>query len=103
MCVCVHMNKLVCIEEMHQTSNSVHVFVSFSPVRYNKFDQHYPLYMRPDQAKGKSKMEVREEVLDILNKVWTKLQNLPQANSLELGAFFIIILFVGESRHIPRP
>ncbi|KAK6301810.1 hypothetical protein J4Q44_G00278630 [Coregonus suidteri] len=39
-------------------------------------------------------MEVREEVLDILNKVWTKLQNLPQANSLELGAFFIIILFV---------
>uniref|UniRef100_A0A8C7DY12 Uncharacterized protein n=1 Tax=Oncorhynchus kisutch TaxID=8019 RepID=A0A8C7DY12_ONCKI len=53
---------------MHQTSNSVHVFV-----------------------------------LHILNKVWTKLQNLPQANSLELGAFFIIILFVGESRHIPRP
>lgn len=46
-------------------------------------------------------MEVREEVLDILNKVWTKLQNLPQANSLELGAFFIIILFVGESRHMP--
>uniref|UniRef100_A0A4W5R0L0 Uncharacterized protein n=1 Tax=Hucho hucho TaxID=62062 RepID=A0A4W5R0L0_9TELE len=41
-------------------------------------------------------MEVREEVLDILKKVWTKLQNLPQANSLELGAFFIIILFVGE-------
>uniref|UniRef100_A0A8C7QXJ5 Uncharacterized protein n=1 Tax=Oncorhynchus mykiss TaxID=8022 RepID=A0A8C7QXJ5_ONCMY len=35
--------------------------------------------------------------------VWTKLQNLPQANSLELGAFFIIILFVGESRHFPRP
>jgi hypothetical protein len=46
-------------------------------------------------------MEVREEVLDILNKVWSKLQNLPQANSLELGAFFIIILFVGESRHMP--
>uniref|UniRef100_A0A8C7PF68 Uncharacterized protein n=1 Tax=Oncorhynchus mykiss TaxID=8022 RepID=A0A8C7PF68_ONCMY len=48
-------------------------------------------------------MEVREEVLDILNKVWTKLQNLPQANSLELGAFFIIILFVGESWHSPNP
>ncbi|KAK6329475.1 hypothetical protein J4Q44_G00014530 [Coregonus suidteri] len=39
-------------------------------------------------------MEVREEVLAILNKVWTKLQTLPQANSLELGAFFILILFV---------
>ncbi|KAF7650664.1 hypothetical protein LDENG_00122510 [Lucifuga dentata] len=39
-------------------------------------------------------MEVREEVLDILDKVWTKLQGLPQANPLELGAFFVLILFV---------
>uniref|UniRef100_A0A3B5ANB6 Uncharacterized protein n=1 Tax=Stegastes partitus TaxID=144197 RepID=A0A3B5ANB6_9TELE len=28
--------------------------------------------------------------------LWTKLQGLPQANSLELGAFFVLILFVGE-------
>uniref|UniRef100_A0A667Z6W5 Uncharacterized protein n=1 Tax=Myripristis murdjan TaxID=586833 RepID=A0A667Z6W5_9TELE len=28
--------------------------------------------------------------------VWTKLQGLPQANPLELGAFFVLILFVGE-------
>ncbi|TMS22542.1 Small integral membrane protein 5 [Larimichthys crocea] len=39
-------------------------------------------------------MEVREEVLDILQKVWTKLQGLPQASPLELGAFFVLILFV---------
>ncbi|CAL8282514.1 unnamed protein product [Merluccius merluccius] len=39
-------------------------------------------------------MEVREEMLEILEKVWTKLQGLPEANSLELGAFFILILFV---------
>lgn len=39
-------------------------------------------------------MEVREEMLEILEKVWTKLQGLPQANSLELGAFSILILFV---------
>ena len=42
-------------------------------------------------------MEVKEEVIDIFQKVWTKLQGLPQANPLELGAFFILILFVGES------
>ncbi|CAL8304434.1 unnamed protein product [Lota lota] len=39
-------------------------------------------------------MEVREEMLEILDKVWTKLKGLPEAHSLELGAFFILILFV---------
>ncbi|KAM7382132.1 hypothetical protein PAMA_012818 [Pampus argenteus] len=39
-------------------------------------------------------MEVKEEVMDILQKVWTKLQGLPQASPLELGAFFVLILFV---------
>ncbi|KAL2101837.1 hypothetical protein ACEWY4_003598 [Coilia grayii] len=39
-------------------------------------------------------MEVKEEVLDILQRVWAKLQGLPEANSLEIGAFFILILFV---------
>uniref|UniRef100_A0A3Q3VXE3 Uncharacterized protein n=1 Tax=Mola mola TaxID=94237 RepID=A0A3Q3VXE3_MOLML len=39
-------------------------------------------------------MEVRQEVLDIFQKVWTKLQALPQASPLELGAFFVLILFV---------
>ncbi|CAK6976437.1 small integral membrane protein 5 [Scomber scombrus] len=39
-------------------------------------------------------MEVKEEVLDILHKVWIKLQDLPQASRLELGAFFVLILFV---------
>ncbi|TKS90178.1 hypothetical protein D9C73_024308 [Collichthys lucidus] len=41
-------------------------------------------------------MEVREEVLDILQKVWTKLLGLPQASPLELGAFFVLILFVAK-------
>ena len=41
-------------------------------------------------------MEVKEEVLDILHRVWAKLQGLPEANSLEIGAFFILLLFVGR-------
>lgn len=45
-------------------------------------------------------MEVKEEVLDILEKVWTKLQGLPQASPLELGAFFVFILFVGEFLYV---
>uniref|UniRef100_A0AAY4CUG8 Small integral membrane protein 5 n=1 Tax=Denticeps clupeoides TaxID=299321 RepID=A0AAY4CUG8_9TELE len=36
----------------------------------------------------------KQELMDILEKVWTKLQGLPEANSLELGAFFILILFI---------
>uniref|UniRef100_A0A8C3G8D8 Uncharacterized protein n=1 Tax=Cyclopterus lumpus TaxID=8103 RepID=A0A8C3G8D8_CYCLU len=36
------------------------------------------------------------EVLNILQKVWIKLQGLPQAHSLDLGGFMVIILFVGE-------
>ena len=41
-------------------------------------------------------MEVREEMMEILEKVWIKLQGLPEAHSLELGAFCILLLFVGE-------
>lgn len=52
-----------------------------------------PSQLPPPQRLG---MEVREEMMEILEKVWTKLQGLPEANSLELGAFFILILFVGE-------
>ncbi|KAJ8399730.1 hypothetical protein AAFF_G00408350 [Aldrovandia affinis] len=39
-------------------------------------------------------MGAREEVLDLLHKVWTKLQGLPQASPLELGAFLILLLFI---------
>ncbi|XP_045923924.1 small integral membrane protein 5 [Micropterus dolomieu] len=39
-------------------------------------------------------MELKQEVMDILEKVWTKLQGLPQASPLELGAFFVLLLFV---------
>ncbi|XP_059180004.1 small integral membrane protein 5 [Centropristis striata] len=38
-------------------------------------------------------MEVQEEVMDILQKVWTKLQGLPQASPLEQGAFAVLTLF----------
>ncbi|TNN48633.1 hypothetical protein EYF80_041171 [Liparis tanakae] len=41
-------------------------------------------------------MEVKEELLNILQKVWIKLQGLPQAHSLELGGFLVIILFVEQ-------
>lgn len=38
-------------------------------------------------------MEVKDELMDIVEKVWHKLQSLPDANPLELGAFSVIILF----------
>lgn len=46
-------------------------------------------------------MEVKDELMDIVEKVWHKLQSLPDANPLELGAFSVIILFFGkqENRH----
>ncbi|KAG7236437.1 hypothetical protein INR49_000912 [Caranx melampygus] len=39
-------------------------------------------------------MDTSEELLSVMNKMWTKLQDLPQASPLELGAFFVLILFV---------
>uniref|UniRef100_A0A3Q2ULC6 Uncharacterized protein n=1 Tax=Fundulus heteroclitus TaxID=8078 RepID=A0A3Q2ULC6_FUNHE len=41
-------------------------------------------------------MEAKEEFLDIIQRVGTKLQGLPQAGPLELGAFAIILLFIGK-------
>lgn len=40
--------------------------------------------------------EFKEEALRIVQKVWNRLQELPQASRLELGGFSVIILFVGE-------
>ncbi|KAF4092690.1 hypothetical protein AMELA_G00023570 [Ameiurus melas] len=39
-------------------------------------------------------MDAKQEVLDILQKIWTKLQTLPEANSIDIGGFLILLLFV---------
>uniref|UniRef100_A0A672I226 Small integral membrane protein 5 n=1 Tax=Salarias fasciatus TaxID=181472 RepID=A0A672I226_SALFA len=36
----------------------------------------------------------RDEMLDIIERLWTKLQELPQASALEVGAFVVLLLFV---------
>lgn len=41
-------------------------------------------------------MHVEGELLNFLQKVWNKLQDLPQASPLEVGAFSVLILFAGE-------
>lgn len=43
-------------------------------------------------------MDAREETLGLLNQIWTKLQDLPNAEPLDLGAFFIILAFICESQ-----
>lgn len=40
------------------------------------------------------RMDAKQEVLDILQKIWTKLQTLPEANSIDVGGFLILLLFV---------
>lgn len=39
-------------------------------------------------------MDAKQEALDILQKICTKLQALPDASSIEIGGFFILLLFV---------
>lgn len=39
-------------------------------------------------------MDAKEETLNLLSRVWDKLQGLPNANPIELGAFFIILTFI---------
>lgn len=41
-------------------------------------------------------MNVKQEIMDIIQKVWTKLQALPQAKPLEIGTFTVVILFMGQ-------
>lgn len=41
-------------------------------------------------------MDAREEALGVLSKIWQKLQALPHADPVELGAFFIILTFICE-------
>uniref|UniRef100_A0A672Y9F6 Uncharacterized protein n=1 Tax=Sphaeramia orbicularis TaxID=375764 RepID=A0A672Y9F6_9TELE len=43
---------------------------------------------------GATKMDAREETLNLLNRIWIKLQHLPNANPIELGAFFILLTFI---------
>ncbi|KAA8584929.1 hypothetical protein FQN60_003623 [Etheostoma spectabile] len=43
---------------------------------------------------GLSMMDARQETLNILNKIWVKLQGLPNAHPIELGAFFVILTFI---------
>lgn len=39
-------------------------------------------------------MEAKDEMRDIVQRLWTKLQELPQASALEAGAFAVLLLFV---------
>lgn len=43
-------------------------------------------------------MDAREQALNLLNRIWAKLQNLPNANPIDLGAFVILLTFMRESR-----
>lgn len=41
-------------------------------------------------------MDAREQTLNLLGRIWVKLQGLPNANPIELGAFFVLLTFIRE-------
>lgn len=41
-------------------------------------------------------MDATEETLNLLNRLWAKLHGLPNATPVELGAFFVLLTFIGE-------
>ncbi|KAI9544881.1 hypothetical protein NQZ68_041896 [Dissostichus eleginoides] len=45
-------------------------------------------------------MDAREETLSILNNIWVKLQGLPNATPIDLGAFFVIVTFICDGVHL---
>uniref|UniRef100_A0A673WYE7 Small integral membrane protein 5 n=1 Tax=Salmo trutta TaxID=8032 RepID=A0A673WYE7_SALTR len=45
-------------------------------------------------------MDAREEMLTLLQKLWAKLQDLPTASPLEMGAFAVLVIFIGI---LPNP
>ncbi|KAJ7989391.1 hypothetical protein DPEC_G00304060 [Dallia pectoralis] len=38
--------------------------------------------------------DIGNEVLSLLQKIWTKLQALPTSSPLEIGAFCVLVLFI---------
>ncbi len=44
-----------------------------------------------------TRMDAKEQTLNLLNRLWVKLQGLPNATPLEQGAFFILLTFICES------
>lgn len=42
------------------------------------------------------RMDAREETLNLLSNIWVKLRGLPDANHVELGAFFVVLTFICE-------
>lgn len=43
-----------------------------------------------------TRMDAKEEMLGLLSRLWVKLQDLPNASPVELGAFFILLTFICE-------
>lgn len=41
-------------------------------------------------------MDAKQEITDVIQKVWSKLQALPQATALEIGTFAVVVLFIGQ-------
>lgn len=40
--------------------------------------------------------DAKQEIMETVQKLWTKLQALPQATPLEIGTFAVVVLFVGQ-------
>uniref|UniRef100_A0A665V6N4 Uncharacterized protein n=1 Tax=Echeneis naucrates TaxID=173247 RepID=A0A665V6N4_ECHNA len=39
-------------------------------------------------------MDAKQETLNLLNRIWIKLQGLPSANPIEVGAFSVLLTFI---------
>lgn len=75
-----HQRRLLRVSVTSNRSSSM----TFSP---EKLSPHFCL----------TRMDARQETLDLLNKIWVKLQGLPNATAVELGAFFVLLTFICES------
>lgn len=58
--------------------------------------KHDSFLLRPKTNSCLTGMDPGEEALSLLNKIWEKLQGLPDATPVELGAFFILLTFICE-------
>lgn len=58
--------------------------------------KHDSFLLRPKTNFCLTGMDPGEEALSLLNKIWEKLQGLPDATPVELGAFFILLTFICE-------
>lgn len=67
----------------------LHSELYWGPFLLENHSYHFFQLLHPE-------VSMDQQLQDIFRRVWTKLQALPEATPVEVGAFAVLLLFIGE-------